>query len=104
MNRVAAFAVLTLLAGSLPAAAAPLWEVNPSKPAGVLPPLPLPPAQHADVPPLPPGGSGYVRDPRTGQYSAENGRAIWVPRHTENGHPVAGQWMYQKPATEAYGR
>jgi hypothetical protein len=107
MNRLALVAVLTLLAGSLPAMAAPnepLWETSPTKPAGVLPPLPLPPAQHADVPPLPPGDSGYVRDPRTGQYTAENGRAIWVPAHTENGRQVEGQWMYQKPATEAYGR
>ena len=100
-------AALVLASGGPALAASPqaLWDPGQTRPAGVLPPLPLPPAEHTDIPPLPPGDSGYSRDPRTGQYVAENGKAIWVPAHTENGRQVEGRWMYQKPAaTAGYGQ
>ena len=108
MDRGVVLAAALLLAGSVPIVTAsaqqPLWGPVETRPAGVLPPRPLPPADHADIPSLPPGDSGFSRDPRTGQYTAENGQAIWVPGHNENGQWVEGRWMYQKPATEGYGR
>lgn len=68
-------------------------------PAEVLPPLPLPPAVHNEIPPLPPSDSGYVWDPQTRTYVAK-GQAIWVPGHWETRDSaqvwVDGQWMYPK--------
>ena len=112
MNRGAVLATALLLAGGLPLAAASaqgLWEPQLTRPPQMLPPKPLPPAQHTDVPPLPQGATGFAYDPHTGQYVAEEGRAIWVAGHWQStgdgGEPkwVEGQWMYPKPPAEGYG-
>jgi hypothetical protein len=110
MNKAIVPAALLLLAGAVvPGAtnAASLWSPEPTRPAALLPPLPPPPQQHTDVPPLPQGASGYAYDAQTGRWTAEGGKAIWVPGHWQSGDGgqswVEGRWMYPKPPAEGFG-
>jgi hypothetical protein len=82
----------------------PQHNVAAPRPTDLLPPLPLPPKEHTQVPPLPYGSSGYSWDPRTHRYIAEGGNQVWVPAHAENGVAVPGQWMFLPKPGAGTGR